>query len=185
MANSPRFSVYHLGPTLEGLILNDGSRHHVGTDPQFPELGRQDNVTYLYGECPATTAAGADVEGGCVPPIEVQSSPLCEKHKNLYQDPATSGWPFEALTIKGVPAAAFDQGRILEIYTLDTTITIYGKDAAQVLRVADLLRLALPVDIPTLTAPLTTLSAAAGLGPALPVLPPPDQAVLAQTEPCK
>ncbi len=182
--SSPRFTVYHAGPSLEGLPVTEGARHHVATAPEFPELGRQDDVTYLYGECRELTGEAATVEGGCLPPIEVQSSPLCEKHKNLYQAPEGGGWEFEEKTIKGVPAASFDGGRILEIYTVDTTITVYGHDPAQVLRFADALRVALPDDIPTLAQPLHQLSNGAALTPALAVLPPPDPTVLSQTEPC-
>ncbi len=185
-ASSPDFMVYHAGPSFEGLSVTGASRHHVATDPEFPELGRQDNVTYLYGECPTPiNDEAAQVEGGCLPPIEIQSSPLCEKHKNLYQDPEVGVTPFKEKTIKGAPAASFSGGRILEIYTGNTTISIYGKDPAQVLRFADALRLALQEEIPTLAQPLTSLAAAGAATAALPVLPPPDANVLAQTEPCK
>jgi hypothetical protein len=184
-ASSPQFEVYHAGPSLDGIVVTEGVRQHLATDPEFPELGRQDNVTYLYGECPPVSGDAATVEGGCLPPIEIQSSPLCEKHKGLYQDAEAGVWEFEEKTIKGVPAASFDEGRILEIYTGNTTISVYGRDPQQVLRFADALRPALPEDVPELGQPLYSLSTASALTPALPLLTPPDPLVLQETEPCK
>ena len=113
----------------------------------------------------------------------MQSAPLCEKHVGLYLDPDAGAWDYESITIKGVPAASFDGGRILEIYTGTTTITIYGEDPTQVLRFADALRLAVAQNIPVLGQTLNSL--VAGLeAVALPILVPPDQSILARTEPC-
>jgi hypothetical protein len=113
-----------------------------------------------------------------VPPIEVQSTPLCEQQAGLYPD-REARWA----TIKGVPAAAFDGGRILEIYTADTTITIYGQRPELVQRAAGALKHAAPGNIPAGIQPLYALTP--GLEVAVRALPPPDPAVLARTDPCR
>lgn len=182
-ASSPPFQVYHVGSILETLKMNEAVRQHIATDPAAPEIGRRDNVTYLYGECPTLSASEIESEGGCLPPIEVQSTPLCEKHVGLYLDPELGAWEYESKTIKGVPAASFDGGRILEIYTGTTTITIYGDDALQVLRFADALRLSVAENIPVLGQTLKSLVDGLEALP-LAILPPPDESILAQTEPC-
>jgi hypothetical protein len=164
-ASSPAFDVFHVGPEFEGLAMTEAVRQHVATDPEFPQLGRRDDVTYLYGECPREQGAAARVEaraprwlptcvGGCVPPLEVSSSPLCQKHVGLYLDPDVGAWEYESRSIKGVPAASFDGGRILEIYTANTTITIYGQDPELVLRAAVALRPAAATNLPRGIQPL-------------------------------
>lgn len=40
------------------------------------------------------------------------------------------------LKVRGVPAAAYDRGRTLEVYTGHTTISVFGDDPARVLRMA-------------------------------------------------
>ena len=179
---SPEFTAYNVGPRLEGLEVIEAVRVCAPADPEFPELGRHDDVTYLYGECPIPQGAAAKVEGGCLPPIEIQSTPIGQKHRGLYQQPEMRA-EYEEATIKGVPAAIFDDGRIVEIYTRDTTITVYGQDPAQALRFADALRLALDEDVPAVGRPLHRLSEAGSRAPILAVLPPPPAGILDETEP--
>ena len=178
-ASSPAFDVFHVGAVFEDLTMSEAVREHAGGGPLFPELGRQDTVTYLYGECPRLHGAAAGIEGGCLPPLEVQTTPLCEKHARLYRDRT-----YRATKTKAVPAASFDGGRILEIYTANTTITIYGERPELVLRAAAGLRRAAPINIPSGVQPLHALTA--GLEPVSPrTLPPPDPVALAQTKPCR
>jgi len=179
--SSPDFSAYHVGQAFEGLPMTEGTRLCSPPDPQSPELGRFDDVTYLYGECSVETGEAAEVEGGCLPPIQVQSSPICQKHASLYQSEYLQ-YPYESLTIKGVPAASFDGGTTIEIYAGDTTITVYGRDPAQVRRVAEDVRLALPADIPGYEQ--TLLGLPGTTSPPLALLPPPNPMILQQEEPC-
>ena len=86
-------------------------------------------------------------------------------------------------TIKGGPAAAFDGGRILEIYTVHTTITIYGQRPELVQRAAGALKYAPPGNIPAGIQPLYALTP--GLEVAVRALIPPDPAVLTRTDPCR
>lgn len=139
-ASSPSFDVFHVGAIFVGLPMTEAVREHIAPDSVAPELGRQDSVTYLYGDCPPLTAAEAKTEGGCLPPLEIQSTPLCEKHARLYRNPDVGAWDYESKTIKGVPGASFDGGRILEIYITNTTISIHGQRPELVLRAASALR---------------------------------------------
>jgi hypothetical protein len=179
------FSVYNVGQILSDLAMTEATRLCAPADPGAPELGRQDDVTYLYGECSDLPGPpSAPQEGGCLPPIEVQSSPLCQKHYNLYQNDLAP-WAYELLEVKGVPAASFDEGRILEIYTGVTTVTVYGRDASLVRLFADSLKLALGVDVPLIGQTILELSQASALQPVLATLPPPDPVTLQQTTPCE
>lgn len=123
--------------------------------------------------CLATPAPPSKADA--FPPLQVQSTPLCEAHAALYTTPGdTLGsslpYPHENLTIKGVPAASFDGGTILEIYTGHTTISIKGTDATLVRLAADSVRLALAAAIPLANQTLSTLSDTTGLPPVLPAL---------------
>jgi hypothetical protein len=180
-ASSPPFDVFHVGAAFEGLSMNEAAREHVDADPEFPESARRDDVTYLYGESTRETGGGAD--GSCLPPLEVQSTPLCEKHVSLYRDPAVGAREYESKTIKGVPAASFDGGRMLEIYTADTTITLYGQRPELVLRAAQALRRAAPKNIPSGIRPLKALTPATESVPQ--TLAPPDPEALVREKPCQ
>lgn len=176
--------VFHLGSAFEGLAMNGASWACTEYDPDFPE-GRHDSLAYIYGECPPRRRrVGWGCQGGCVPPLQVQAAPLCTKHVGLYHDPLIGQLPYEALTILGVPAASLEDGETLEIYTGDTTITIFGVDAGKVRRAASQLRPALIGDIPARDEILTDLSQAADSVAPVTSLRPPDLAVLNKTEPC-
>ncbi len=146
----PAYTVYYLGATIEGLPVTDVTRTADPPHPETPEFGRADDVVYIYGDCPTYPpgSPASKVEGGCVTPIQIQSTPLCEAHAALYTTPGGNTldgsvpYPHTALRIKGVPAASFEGGTILELYTGHTTISIKGTDANQVRRVADNLRVA-------------------------------------------
>lgn len=162
--------IFNLGTTLDGHVMNDATRTAAPTQPDAPDYGPHHDVTYVYGEC---------VGGSRLPPLEVQSSPLTEKHWTLYNDDGLLGqYPFEEKTIKGVPAAFFDGGTTVEIYTAATTVTLYGDDPALVLRAAEQLRPALSADIPRVDEILDALSPEADEVPVPESLPAPDLAVL-------
>ncbi len=66
----PPYTVYNLGSAIEGLLVTEVSHASSAPDPANPELGRQDDVTYVYGNCPTVLPGdpGATFEGGCLPP---------------------------------------------------------------------------------------------------------------------
>jgi len=172
------FSVYNVGQSLAGLAMTEATRLCAPAHPDAPELGRSDDVTYLYGECrPDRRRTWLPGEGGCVPPIEVQCSPLCQKHYNLYQNDLAP-WRYGLLEVKGAPAASFEDGCILEIYTGVTTVTVYGRDPSLVRHFSDNLKPALAADVPAVRQTILRLSHASALQPVLEALPPPDPETL-------
>jgi hypothetical protein len=102
-------------------------------------------------------------------------------------DPEDGGLdPYESLTIRGAPAAMFNDGSI-EIYTDETTISVLGEDPAQVLRAAEAVvpapEQAIPEQDEPITEPLPELDP-----PSPPVLPqalePASPSELTETIPC-
>ena len=177
-------NVVNFGTSFEGNMMWNATRNCVPPNPASPEDGRSDSVNYVYGDCPTLTFESSG-DGGCAPPIQVQVAPLCLKHAALYNSPEFGQQPYEPLTILGVPAASFQDGTTLEIYTGSTTITIFGIDAAQVRRAADALRPALSVDIPVTGQILSALSGNSDNQTPLTSLPQPDQQTLNSTEACE
>jgi hypothetical protein len=130
---TPPYGVFWAGSSFEGLPMTGSARFCEAYDPI---MGRNEMVSFDYGDCQPDTTS----EGGCVAPLEVQSSPMCERHASLYTtgDPAASEpYPYDSATIRGVPAAKFDGGTAIELYTGNTTVSVYGDDPAQVLRLAN------------------------------------------------
>lgn len=169
---SPSFSPYNAGPSAGGLTFLNASRSSSPGDEYSP---RQDEVTYSYGSCEQPADGG-----GCAPPLEVQSSPLCEAHLQLYMDgPAPPD--YTERVIKGVPAAVYDGGRTVEVYTGNTTISIYADTVALADAAIAALAPAGSSDVPRVKQTLAVLDS-----PQSPVdqLPPPDQSTLASSVPC-
>ncbi len=187
----PAYTVYYLGATFEGLPVTDVTHTADAPHPETPELGRSDDVVYVYGDCPTypPDSPASKVEGGCVTPIQVQATPLCEAHAALYSRPGGDTldgavpYPHAALRIKGVPAASFEGGTILELYTGDTTISIKGADGSQVRRAADGLRLAPGRAIPRVGKTLSHVSNV-GVPPIVRRFEGPDAKVLHSTREC-
>jgi hypothetical protein len=128
---SVNFTVYSLGPSFKGLP-------RVGTDRDCPPTGpspaeaaagmkRPNLVAVYYGDC---DDYGAD--GSCQLPLEIQTWPACERNRASYQfTPEGDPLPRQDTTIRGVPAAWYDDGRRLELYTGAVTIVIFGRDQWQ------------------------------------------------------
>ena len=94
-----------------------------------------DFVSFVYGDCMA-----AD-DMGCVPPIEIQVWPACRRHLGLYRDiPSFAGPTMEPMTIRGVPAAVFDDGIRLELQTGRATVVVFAESRARLGRIAGALR---------------------------------------------
>jgi hypothetical protein len=88
---------------------------------------RLDMLAALYGRCdPAPDA-------GCAPPLQVQSWPACERNLALYEKyPGPEGVPaieYRRTSLRGAPAAIFDGGRRIEVYTGDATIVVFAESA--------------------------------------------------------
>jgi hypothetical protein len=128
-----KFALYSLGDSFEGLPLTAITRREDA--PQPSERVPADYVGFIYGDC---VALG---EQGCPPPLEVQIWPACLRSLADYSlTPAGPPLEHEPTIVRGVPAAFFDQGLRLELYTGDVTVVVFGLERAQIQRAAAALR---------------------------------------------
>jgi hypothetical protein len=115
--------LYFAGDRVEGL-------------PLVAVLRRSDTaefVSFVYGDC--TPADGM----GCAPPIEIQAWPACRRHIALYGS-SPGDQVVERSTVRGVPAAVFDDGTRLELQTGRSTIVVFAETRARLARIALSLR---------------------------------------------
>ncbi len=127
------FVLYSVGRSFEGLPLKAIVRRKDTPIPSEPV--RANFVSFLYGEC----AAFSDV--GCAPPLEVQIWPACERTIADYSlTPAGDPLPHEKRVVRGVPAAVFEDGLRLKLYTGRVTVVIFRLDEARISRAAAALR---------------------------------------------
>ena len=119
------FPVYYAGPAVDGV-------------PLVAVLRRDDSanyVSFIYDECDAKS------ETGCAPPGEVQVWPACQRNLSLYAGARSSISPVpESTTVRGAPAAFFENGSRLEIQTGASTVVVFGGSSEWVLRLANALR---------------------------------------------
>jgi hypothetical protein len=155
-----KFPLYAPGESFEGLPLRAITRR---ADAPVPgETIRADYVGFVYGDCVASA------ETGCAPPVEVQVWPACRRSLADYTlTPAGDPLPHEASIVRGVPAAYFEDGLRLELYTGDVTVVVFGLDRTHVDRAAAALR------------------AVNALASDRRLLPPPVPGALAGTAPCR
>jgi hypothetical protein len=128
-----RFPLYSLGTQFEDLPVTAIVR--VNRKPTIKARGgfgvpdnRTNHMTFVYGTC----------GGGCVPPLQVQIWPACDRTLQDYYYNVPGGGPsrpYDLATIRGVPAARFSG--MLEIYSGTVTIVIFGETAAQQERAAE------------------------------------------------
>lgn len=140
----PYFTLYWVGPRFERWALTAAD----GLEGYRPKTG--DSV--YYGDC--LGGEGVLSSGGCLLPLKV-STAIYSLHSNVDLGPQRNA------VIDGVPAAIFNEGRSIELYTGRLTIDVYSNDAARALAATKLLqplnaagaargRLPLPVYCPEL-----------------------------------
>lgn len=124
----PYFPVYWVGPSFEGHPLDavDGRKTYISS------VGE----SIYYGDC----GHGKGIFGGgsCLLPLQVTTS-VWHLHTN-----ASLGASHNLL-IRGVPAASFDEGRSIEIYTGQLAIDIFSDSPERAMRAALLL---VPINAP-------------------------------------
>jgi hypothetical protein len=152
------FSMYSLGQAFEGLSATAALRRC--DDPYPGEQVRANYVSYVYGGCTITPADDVDDER-CVPPLEVQSWPACERSlADISLDVADSVLdalrPGPFVQRRNVPTSLFENALRLEVYTGTSTIVIFGTDPEQILRAVSQLRTELlgPPNLPALNVSL-------------------------------
>jgi hypothetical protein len=119
------FPVFYAGDSVDGVPLVAVLRRNDTAD----------YVAFIYGTCEATG------ETGCAPPGEVQVWPACRRNPSLYAGRRSPISPVgQPTTIRGVPAAFFEDGSRLEIQTGASTVVLFSSSPEFVLRLADALR---------------------------------------------
>jgi hypothetical protein len=138
---APAYAVHTAGSSVAGLELTYAKRRcsppavavSSSAGRRLPPADRNDDTTFIYGSCKPTGPKRDP--GGCTTPLEVQSAPSCERNFRRYRT-IDGPYPHRSLTVRGAPAASFDNGTIMEIYTGRTTISIFGHRASLVPRAA-------------------------------------------------
>lgn len=122
-----RHRLYHLGPSFEGLPLTAAPDARGGPASGNPA------VDFIYGTCDPPGGLFRN-EGGCTPPLSVQSWSACERYIALLDI------SYRQMRIRGVPAADVDGDTRLELQTGDITIVIFANTRERARRAADALR---------------------------------------------
>ena len=119
------FPVYYAGDAAAGAPLVAVLRRNDTAD----------YVSFVYGECDATD------ETGCAPAAEVQVWPACRRNPSMYARGRSAIAPRpDPTTVRGAPAAFFDDGARLEIQTATSTVVVFGADREAVSSIAGALR---------------------------------------------
>lgn len=136
---SADFDNYYVGDQFEGLRLTSRRRsceappavvRSATGDLVHERPVRVNDVSYVYGDC-WQPPVGA---GARVPPLQIVSSPGCERPHSLYHryvGPPGLGLeaePHRDMQLRGVKIAVFDEGERLEIYTRNSTVAISASD---------------------------------------------------------
>jgi hypothetical protein len=129
------FPLYSAGDSFEGQPLVGITRRDDPPNREHPLPLRADFVNFIYGRCETNG------DTGCTPPLEVQVWPACERNLSSYTlTPDGEPLPHADGTVRGVPAALFEDGRRLELYTGSVTVVLFGDSRGQLLRAASVLR---------------------------------------------
>ena len=124
------------GPPSEVFPLYSAGER-VDELPLAAVLRRDDTaryVSFVYGDC----VASSDL--GCAPPAEIQVWPACRRNLALYEGAESGGGPAERFTVRGVPAALFDDGTRLELETDRSTIVVFAGTRGRAFRISAALR---------------------------------------------
>lgn len=127
------FPLYSPGDDFEGMPLKAIVRR---VDQPYPgEAVTANFVSFAYGDCSAAS------DEACPLPLEVQIWPACERSPADYAlTPGDDALPREELKVRGVPAAFFEEGLRLELYTGNVTVVVFGLDREQIARAARALK---------------------------------------------
>jgi hypothetical protein len=96
------------GNKLETIVGEDGWERN----PDQRSVG----FTFIYGDCDPPD--GLFAEGGCAPPVQIQTSSICDRNLRMYRGKQ------DVLDIRGAKASTNGGG--LEIFTGRTTVVIFA-----------------------------------------------------------
>jgi len=177
---APSYTAYWAGAMTQKLSLMEATTDCQRPDPETGD--RSAELSLLYGRCSREARGRRD----CAPVLQIQSSPLCERHASLYRKPLTNDpLPFKAIKVRGVPGALFRRGEwILQVYAGRTTISIAAARRSLVLAVAARVAPAPRLIVPPAGRPLAQFPG--NTPPLAPAdrLKEPSPHVLRRTQPC-
>jgi hypothetical protein len=126
------FEVFSAGPSPTGLPLTAALRRcDVYT-------GGANYVSYIYGDCEYRNPVNSD--GGCEPPLEIQTWPACQRSLAEYTYEGKP-YPHTDLARDGdAEVAEFEDGSRVEVYTGSATIVVFSTDPSVAKKVLPLLR---------------------------------------------
>lgn len=119
------FKTFSLGESFQGNKLEAIMRYCMA--PPRGGTVKPNYVSYIYGTCETLAErTGGKQEGGCQPPIQIQSWAACERTLSDYQLDADTPYPHSRPQEIGHGAmlVEFDGGVRQEIYAGDSTIVI-------------------------------------------------------------
>jgi hypothetical protein len=136
------YDVYWLGNAFEGMPMSSQARHcSPGDGVNAPMVG----VATTYGDCSVDGTDDTETTDphACQPPLQVFSGPMCNSQASQYampsgdgSEPDSNALTYDALTIRGVAAASFEEGTVIDIYTAGTTIKVMGEEPTTVYEAA-------------------------------------------------
>jgi hypothetical protein len=173
------YTAYWAGRVTRNLSLMEAT---TGCDrPSSDTDARAAEFSVLYGHCSPQARSRE-----CLPVLQVQSAPLCERHARLYRQPLTDKpLAYRAIKVRGVPGALFYQGQwILELYGGRTTISIAARQRPLVIATAARVAPAPRQVVPSAGEPITTLPQSTPRLRSANRLRQPSAHVLRRTEPC-
>lgn len=116
------FEIFSAGPTVAGLPVSATVRRCDVAAPAHETPANR--ITYMYGRCETLP----EDEVGCVPPLEVQTWPACQRSLADYSFEGRP-LPFRQLPKHGgaeVVEFDFALERRIEVYTKSSTIVIFA-----------------------------------------------------------
>ena len=152
-SGAPPYISYYAGASVAGYSLT----YSVSSCEPPVEAGDPGahSVSYGYGTCDATVDS-------CGTPVTITSRPLCEAHAKLYRDETGTELPYTSSTLKGVPAASYNNATTTDLYTGTTTISINSASAATTTAIVNAIRRAPATDVPADGLPLLNWPSASG-----------------------
>ena len=127
------FQTFSVGPAIDDFAFTGGERRCGGGSPAT----RVNYVSYIYGKCVPPRG-----EGGCQPPLEIQTWPACQRYFAKYSfrgEPLPHNWltPVDGAQVLEIN---FTLDQRIEVSSGESTIVIFSPDRSLAIEAAEMLR---------------------------------------------
>lgn len=117
------FEIFSAGPAVDGMPMTEAVRRCDTTAPADEKPAN--NITYVYGHCEMPH----EDDAGCVPPLEVQTWPACQRNLAGY---SFDGKPLPSRELPAPGGATVVELKLLgdsrlEVYTKSSTVVIFAR----------------------------------------------------------